>query len=194
MEVTAKLRYLRIAPRKVREVTDLIRGRKVDEAQTFLEFLVRKSAKPVLKLLKAVTASARHDFQLEQSNLYISKILVDEGPKLKRWRPVSRGRTAPIMKRTSHITIVLDEIERTKRKKVSAKKPKTERRAEKPSLVKASEDKEKRITEKPKFKPAAKDARSDSETRREPRQRWGKEVKKHKKEIGLKRIFKRKAF
>ena len=163
MEVTAKLRYLRIAPRKVREVTDLIRGKKVDEAQTLLEFLVRKPAKPVLKLLKGVTASARHDFQLDQSNLYVSKILVDEGPKLKRWRPVSRGRTAPIMKRTSHITIVLAPIGKEKRK---IKKTGTGK--------KTLEDKRKEVTKKPakekrpssgqaKFKPERKEAKKTAE-------------------------------
>lgn len=188
MEVTAKLRYLRIAPRKVREVTDLIRGKKVDEAQIFLEFLVRKSAKPILKLLKGVTASARHDFQLEQSNLYISKILVDEGPKLKRWRPVSRGRTAPIMKRTSHITIVLDEIGRTKRKKVEAKKLGESRR---------KKEKEKGIIEKPpKESPETEQARYGTGKLPTGQAKFKPEKKiiKPKKEIGLKRIFKRKAF
>ena len=190
MEVTAKLRYLRIAPRKVREVSDLIRGKKVNEAQTFLEFLVRKPAKPVLKLLKGVIASAHHDFQLEQSNLYISKILVDEGPKLKRWRPVSRGRTAPIMKRTSHITIVLDEIGKTKRKKVGARKIGEPRR---------KKQKEKRIIEKPlKESPEASRPGGSYEAGKLPtgqaKFKPEKKIRKPKKEIGLKRIFKRKAF
>ncbi len=178
MEVTAKLRYLRIAPRKVREVIDLIRGKKVDEAQNLLEFLVRKSAKPVLKLLKGVIASARHDFQLDQSNLYISKILVDEGPKLKRWRPASRGRTAPIMKRTSHITIILDEIKKVSAAKKGIKKPPSVKvSARKPEKITEKPPKEAKLsTEKPKFKPER------------------REVKRPKKEIGLKRIFKRKAF
>ncbi len=166
MPVTAKLRHLRIAPRKVREVADLIRGKRVDEAQALLEFLVRKSAEPVLKLLKGAIASARYSFQIEKSNLYISKIFVDEGPKLKRWKPASRGRVSPILKRTSNITIVLDEIEKKKRKKVKIEKPTQEPKIEK----------EKRITEKPKFKPEK------------------KEIKKTKKEIGLRRIFKRKSF
>jgi len=174
MEVTAKLRHLRIAPRKVREVADLIRGKKAEEAQTLLGFLIRKSANPMLKLLKGAIASAHHDFQLEQSNLYISKITVDEGPKLKRWRPASRGRSAPIMKRTSHITIILDEIKKTtvkKKKKPLSSKP-TDNKVEK------SPEENKPSVEKAKFK-----AKKDSSRKLQ-----------QKKEIGLKRIFKRKAF
>ena len=175
MEVTAKLRYLRIAPRKVREVADLIRGKKTGEAQTLLKFLVRKSANPMLKLLKGAVASAHHDFQLEQSNLYISKITVDEGPKLKRWRAASRGRSAPIMKRTSHITIILDEIKKTKVTKKKKKSPSVEPID---SKVEKSPEESKSSAEKSKFK-----TKKDSSRKLRP-----------KKEIGLKRIFKRKAF
>ena len=187
MPVTAKLRYLRIAPRKVREVADLIRGKEVGKAQTQLEFLVKKSAKPVLKLLKSAVAQARHNFQLDQSNLYISKILVDEGPKLKRWRAASRGRVSPIMKRTSHITIILDEIEKKKRKRIKAAKPKIEEKAEK----------EKRVTEKlPKERPEGEQVPSGTSKlpTRQAKFKPEKEIKKPKKEIGLKRIFKRKSF
>ncbi|PJA84728.1 MAG: 50S ribosomal protein L22, partial [Candidatus Nealsonbacteria bacterium CG_4_9_14_3_um_filter_37_13] len=84
MSVTAKLRYLRIAPRKVRLVADLIREKSVEEAQTILSFTTKKAAKVLLKLLKQAIANAKTNFQLEEKNLYISKILVDEGPKYKR--------------------------------------------------------------------------------------------------------------
>ncbi|MDI6591661.1 MAG: 50S ribosomal protein L22 [Patescibacteria group bacterium] len=110
MLITAKLRYLRIAPRKVRLVADLIRGKKVEEAQNILNFTVKRAAKPLLKLLKSAIANAKNNFQLEESNLYISKILVDEGPKYKRWRARARGRADQIQKKTSHLTLVLDEI------------------------------------------------------------------------------------
>jgi large subunit ribosomal protein L22 len=107
--VSAKLRYLRIAPRKVRLVADLIRGKSVSEAETILNSLSKKSALPLSKLLKSAIANAKNNFQLNPTKLYISKITVDEGPKLKRWRPRARGQAYEIQKKTSHITLVLEE-------------------------------------------------------------------------------------
>ena len=110
MEVKVFLRNLRTAPRKSKEVVDLIRNKNVAEARALLEFTIKRSADPVLKLLNSAVASAVNDFHLEESNLKISKVWVDEGPKLKRSFPMSRGRAYPIMKRTSHITLAIDEI------------------------------------------------------------------------------------
>jgi len=76
MEVKAKLRYLRIAPRKVRLVADLIRGKSTEEAQRILNFTLKKPARPLLKLLKSAIANAKHNFQMEESRLYIAKITV----------------------------------------------------------------------------------------------------------------------
>lgn len=109
MAITAKLRYLRIAPRKVRLVADLIRGKSVEEAQNILNFTQKRAALPILKLLKQAISNAKNNFQLEEKNLYISKILVDEGPKLKRVRPRAKGHADEIQKKTSHITLVLEE-------------------------------------------------------------------------------------
>jgi len=108
-EVVAKLRYLRIAPRKVRLVADLIRKKPVNEALVILDFTRKKAALPLKKLLNSAIANAKNNFQLDPSNLYISKITVDEGPKYKRWMPRARGRADLILKRTSHITLVLKE-------------------------------------------------------------------------------------
>jgi len=113
MEVKVKLSNLRTAPRKVRLVVDLVRGKSLAEAQNILSFTVNKSAKNVLKLLNSAEATATHDFHLDKTNLFISKITVDEGPKLKRWHPMSRGRAFPIIKRSSHIVLVLREINST---------------------------------------------------------------------------------
>lgn len=124
MVVKAKLNYLRIAPRKVRLVVDLIRGKRALEAQKILRFTVKGSAAPVLKLLNSAVANAKHNFQLEEANLYISKILVNEGPKLKRWRPRARGQAYEIQKKTSHIEIYLEEIIKKPKKAVSKKKVK----------------------------------------------------------------------
>ena len=111
MKVDAKLNYLRISPRKVRLVADLIRGRRVSEAENRLQFTSKRATKPMAKLLKSAVSNAEHNFDLKKDNLYISEIRVDEGPTLKRWRPRARGATNQIQKKTSHITIVLEEVE-----------------------------------------------------------------------------------
>ncbi len=105
--ITAKLNYLRISPRKTRLVVGLIRGLPVIEAERQLIFLTKRSARSVLKLLRSACANARHNHSLEKESLYIDKIFVDQGPTLKRWMPRAMGRATPIMKRTSHLTIVL---------------------------------------------------------------------------------------
>jgi len=111
-EVKAYLRYLRIAPRKVRLVADLIRGKSVEEAERILNFTRKKAALPLLKLLKSAIANAKHNFNLDAKNLYISKITVDEGPKMEKIFPRARGRADIIQKKTSHITLVLKEKEK----------------------------------------------------------------------------------
>jgi len=110
MTVRAKLNNLRIAPRKVRLVADLIRGRKVDEAQAVLETIIKRAAKPLSKLLKSAIANAENNFNLDKDSLYISKIIVNEGRKIKRWRARSRGRAFEIQKKTSHIILELDNL------------------------------------------------------------------------------------
>ena len=145
MEIKVKLSNLRTAPRKVRQVIDLVRGKNVPQAQSILLFTVNKSARPVLKLLNSAVASAKHEFHLDEQNLFISKITVDEGPKLKRWHPMSRGRAYPIIKRSSHIAIILSEknpatkevkkeekkVEKTESIKLKAKSAKGQRKTKK---------------------------------------------------------------
>ena len=109
MQIKVKLSNLRTAPRKVRQVVDLVRGKNVLQAQSILLFTVNKSARSVLKLLNSAVASAKHDMHLDEANLFISSITVDEGPKLKRWHPMSRGRAYPIIKRSAHIALILSE-------------------------------------------------------------------------------------
>ncbi len=136
MIVTSKLKYLRIAPRKVRLVTALIKGKKAGQAQSILSFAVKRGSKPLLKLLNTALADAKNNFQLDPSNLYISKIAVDEGPKYKRWRARSRGMAAPIQKKTSHITLVLKELSPGKKIKAvkEDKAPIEEPKVEKPKF------------------------------------------------------------
>jgi len=164
MSVVAKLHYLRIAPRKVRLVADLIRSKSVEEAQTILNFTVKKATQPLLKLLNSAIANAKNNFQLEESNLYISRITVDEGPKYKRWRARARGRASEIQKKTSHVNLYLDEI---------VKKPKKVKKGKKVEEVEKIEKVPK--IEKPKFRPE-------------------KEIPRPKIEKDMRRIFRRKAF
>ncbi len=125
--ITAKLRHLRTSPRKVRLVINLIRGLDITVAENQLKFLPKKSAEPVLKLLKSATANALNSFNAIKENLFISKITVDQGPTLKRWRPRAMGRATPIMKRTSHLTIELESKEPLLEKKEDKKQIKKEK-------------------------------------------------------------------
>ena len=125
MEVKAYLRHLRMAPRKVRLVADLIRGKSVEEAQNILNFTTKRVALPLLKLLKQAIFNAKNNFQLDEKNLYISKIIVDEGPKLKRVFPRARGHADEIQKKTSHITLILDEIQKIEAERRRSKRGKT---------------------------------------------------------------------
>lgn len=108
-KVSAKLRYARIAPRKMRLLADLVRGTDLDSAKKQLSFADKKGAEPLLKLLKSAESNAKNNFKLEPDNLRIEEIRVDGGPILKRWMPRARGRATMIRRRSSHITLVLSE-------------------------------------------------------------------------------------
>jgi large subunit ribosomal protein L22 len=136
MEIKVRLSNLRTAPRKVRLVADLVRGKKVPQAQSILLFTVNKSARPVLKLLNSAVASAKQNYQLDETSLFISKITVDEGPKLKRWHPMSRGRAFPIIKRSAHVVLTIsDGAQAPKTEKTENKKPETIKPELKPKAV-----------------------------------------------------------
>ena len=115
MEVTAKLKRLQISPTKVRLVADLVRGLDVAKAENVLEFTNKGSAPAILKLLRSAAANATNNKDLKKDNLYIKTIFVDEGFTLKRWKPRAMGRATPIRKRSSQVTIILDERKETKK-------------------------------------------------------------------------------
>lgn len=126
MEVRAHLRYLRIAPRKVRLVINLIRGLSVEQATEQLTVLPKRSALPILKLLNSAIANAEHNFKLERKNLIVKSIIANEGPRLKRYQPRAFGRAAEILKRMTHVTIVLEDPKHVDPKpKAKATTPKT---------------------------------------------------------------------
>ncbi len=110
MPARAVLRYARISPRKARVVADMIRGKDVEEALTILRFTPKKAARIIEKLLRSAIANAEVSPDIvDVDALYVSKIYVDQGPMLKRIRPRAMGRAYLIRKKTSHITIELDE-------------------------------------------------------------------------------------
>jgi large subunit ribosomal protein L22 len=110
MQAIAKARYVRIAPRKARLVVDLVRGKRVDQAIGILEFTPRAASKVVANLLKSAVANASQKEGMDINNLKVKLIFVDQGPTMKRFQPRAMGRAAGIKKRTSHITVVLEEI------------------------------------------------------------------------------------
>lgn len=109
METRAVSRHLRIAPRKVRLVADLVRGKPVGRALGVLEHVPQKSARVVAKTLKSVVANAENTQRVDVDRLYIKRITVDEGPTVKRFLPRAHGRATKIRRRTSHLTVVVDE-------------------------------------------------------------------------------------
>lgn len=152
MEVKAKLNRLRMSPRKVRLVIDVIRGQDIEQAKQQLLFLSKEAAKPVLKLLNSAVANAENNFKLDKNNLFIKKIIANEGPTLKRYQPRAYGRATEIRKRSSRLEIILAE------KKVTKQKGKTApRKKEELKLVKAEEIKKEAVDLKKKFIPPAKE-------------------------------------
>ncbi|MEM6430349.1 MAG: 50S ribosomal protein L22 [Deinococcota bacterium] len=108
-QAKAHLHMIRITPQKTRLVADLVRGCDVEKAEDILRFTPRRAAQPILKLLQSAKANAVNNHDMFEDSLFVSKIMVDEGPTLKRYLPRARGRADLLRKRTSHITIVLEE-------------------------------------------------------------------------------------
>ena len=111
MEVKAVAKDTGVSPRKVRPLVDMVRGKKVDEALTILKFTSKPAARVVAKVVKSAAANAENNFQMSPSDLKIVTIFADEARTLKRFRPRARGRAAPILRRSSHITVVVAEQE-----------------------------------------------------------------------------------
>jgi len=112
MEVKAVAKDTHVSPRKVRPLVDMVRGKSVDEAMTLLQFTPSPIARVVSKVVKSATANAENNFQMIPSDLRIVNIFVDEARTLKRFRPRARGRPSTILKRSSHITVIVAEQEK----------------------------------------------------------------------------------
>ena len=193
MLAKAKLNYLRIAPRKMRLLTDAVRGKNAKEVEKLLSFSIKKGAAPLLKLLQSAMANAKNSLDLKEETLYIVKITVDEGPKLKRWRARSRGRAFSVQKKTSHITLVLEgekEIAKKQAPTISAiKQPKQAKSAVLESDVVESEPSQ-GLNPRPEGQEPVEKARSSKpQADRRPFKR-----EKTKKIGAFNKIFRRKSF
>lgn len=114
--VTAQLKFLRASPRKVKLVIDMVRGLSYERALEQLSVMRQGQAKPVKKLLESAAANAKSKFELAASKLWVSKIEVGQGPRLKRWTPRAMGRATPILRPTCHIRVVLTDVASQKTK------------------------------------------------------------------------------
>ena len=108
-DVKATAKTVRVTTRKAKLVLDLIRGKDVKEALGILSFLPNKAARVTKKVVKSACANATHNFQMDEEKLYVKACYADEGITLKRYMPRAKGSASPIMKRTSHITVVVNE-------------------------------------------------------------------------------------
>ncbi|MBI4296645.1 MAG: 50S ribosomal protein L22 [Chloroflexi bacterium] len=111
MQVKAVAKGIGVSASKVRPVLDLIRGKQVDEALTILKFTPTPTAKTVAKVVKSAAANAENNFQLLRQDLKIAGVFADGGPMMKRYRARSRGQASPVLKRTSHITVIVGDEE-----------------------------------------------------------------------------------
>ena len=109
MEVAAKLRFARISPQKCRLVADQVRGKPVEQALQILAFSPKKAAGIVKKVLESAIANAEHNEGADIDELKVSHIFVDEGPTMRRWMPRAKGRVNHILKRTSHVTVMVGD-------------------------------------------------------------------------------------
>ena len=108
----ATAKYIRVSTRKCKAVVDVIRGKSVKEAQAILQYMPKGATEPVAKLLNSAVANAENNLEMNRDDLYVAEVYANQGPTLMRFRPRAHGRASRIRKRTSHITIVLDQLKK----------------------------------------------------------------------------------
>lgn len=109
MEVRASVQRVRISPRKVRLVVDMVRGKKVTDAIEMMKFVPNRASVDVERLLKSVAANAENNYDLDPDDLWIKAIYADDAPQLRRFKPRARGRVGKILRRSCHITVIAEE-------------------------------------------------------------------------------------
>jgi len=177
MEVKAKAKFIRMSPTKIRLVANLIKKLPATKALDQLQFINKRAAGPVVKLIKSALANAEHNFELAKDNLFIKEITVNQGPTLKRWLPRAHGRATPIRKQLSHVNLVLAEIKAsgkvTAKKQAIAAPAKLETQPKKESKVKLKESVKEEITE-PKLEDKKEKGKVVTDPRMEGRHAHGK--------------------
>ncbi|RKD25435.1 large subunit ribosomal protein L22 [Caminicella sporogenes DSM 14501] len=111
MEARAIAKYIRISPRKLKPIADMIRGKNANEAIAILKFTPRRGAKVFIKVIESAMANAENNHNMDRDSLYIAEVYANQGPTMKRWKAGSMGRANPILRRTSHVGVVLREKE-----------------------------------------------------------------------------------
>jgi large subunit ribosomal protein L22 len=111
MEAKATAKYIRVSPRKMKFICDMVRGKELEEALAILKFSPQKGARELRKVVVSASANAENNFGMNKDKLYIAKVNANQGPTLKRFRPRAQGRAFQILKRTSHINVVVKEKE-----------------------------------------------------------------------------------
>lgn len=193
MEVKATVKHLKMSPRKVRLVVDLVRGLEINKALSQLKFSQKIATKPLAKLIDSAVANAVHNYELEKDNLFIKTIRVDEGKTLHRWTPKAHGRATPIRKRSSHIHITLAEIKDSGNKE--AKKQTVEEPVKLSSLLKQDGGKktEEKVTAETKKKETGKSAKSVTNSKVENIGDYTKHEGGNESQGFIKKVFQRKS-
>ncbi len=111
MEAKAVAKYVRISPRKMKPIADLVRGKNAQEAVAILKFVPQKGARVLVKVIESAIANAENNHDMDRESLYVKEVYANQGPTMKRWKAGSMGRANPILRRTSHIGVVLAEKE-----------------------------------------------------------------------------------
>ncbi len=163
MQTRAVAKYVRMSPRKVRLVTNLIRGKDLEEARQILDYCPKAAARVVAKVLASAAANAENNNRIPPERLYVLNAFVDEGPTLKRFRPRALGRATRINKRTSHITVILEEREEETAKKRSPLR-RISRRPAARKLAGPRKEKEKKEEKVPEEESAEKEEVKETET------------------------------
>lgn len=154
--ISARLNYLRMAPRKVRLLADSIKGLPIGEAEARLLLVHKKASQPILELLRSAMANAKNNKQLNVDGLYVKEIKVDQAPMLKRHAPRAMGRATTIQKKGSHITLVLAETEKVAKPRFKITKPEKISAAKAEKIRKEKDMKEMKAPEKESLKSARK--------------------------------------
>jgi large subunit ribosomal protein L22 len=192
MQVKAKLNNLRISPRKVRLVADLVRGLDVAEALSQIEASYKRGSLPLKKLISSALSNGENNLGVERSNMYISSIVVDAGPSLKRWMPKAYGRASQILKRTSQVEVILEERVEGKGRK-SQKELEEARRIRMEEKIKKEKEMRKEMEEKEAGTRNQEVAANVPEKNKEKSAEKGKVFEEKKSKGWSSRIFRRKS-